>query len=520
LAQDISPRSPGQSYRAAKALIIFLFVLFVAMLAASMLRGWNDTGRRAEEQAASGAQAVAINARWISELSRQALSRIDLALGPDIEGNVAATADLVREAVSQLPGNAKSYIVAANGQTLFSTDPEVKPIDVRDRPYFSELAEGAFWYVSPILVSRLNGTQIFVFSKRLQRQGQFAGAAIISFDVDMLRDIWASIGGEENSAVALVRNDGQLVARYPLADGPLDLSSHELFTQHLASGDRGAFITRSPDDHMWRIVGFQRVPGTELVAVTAIDRDAAYWIFQRNAFVLLLFAVPTALALALAIAWIFRLLRNDQQRERDLSTALEVNRMLVRDTHHRVKNNLQAVMSMVRMHALSDSLKTALQNRIAAMSAVHEHLYRLDQFSEVSAATLVPGIVGPLHAGYGSKVEIAYDIDELQVDHDHATPLALLISELVTNALKYAFPDDRKGRVTIRLKSNGETGARLVVADDGVGRQGETPAQPQGLGSRLIRAMLVQLGGDGRYVEGSAGTVFEAELKAGFAAAS
>jgi two-component sensor histidine kinase len=222
--------------------------------------------------------------------------------------------------------------------------------------------------------------------------------------------------------------------------------------------------------------------------------------------------VPTAFLLAAAIVWIFRLLSNDQARQRSLREANEVNKMLVRDTHHRVKNNLQAIMSMVRMHALPDELKLDLQSRIAAMSAVHEHLYRLDQFSEVRAATLIPGIVDPIKAGYGSGVEVSYDIADLQVDHDHATPLALLISELATNVFKYAFPDGTPGRLSITLTPSGENGAKLVVADNGVGLQKGSGA---GLGGKLIRAMLIQLGGRGSYAD-APGTVFEAELGMGF----
>ncbi len=513
MAQDTASAPRAHSYGAAKALIIFLFALFVAMLVASLWRGWADAERRAEDRAVSAAQVVGINARWIAELSRQALLRIDDALGADIRQNAPATGDLIREAVSQLPGNVKSYVVAADGRTLFSTDPQVQPIDVRDRPYFAELEAGAYWYTSQLLVSRLNGDQIFVFSKRLQRQGEFAGAAILSFDVELLREVWFSLDLGQNSAVGFLRDDGQLVARYPLAEGPLDMSQDVLFTTHLKEADHGFYRARSPADGEVRIIGYRTVPGTDLIAAASIDADTIFRTFRRNAAVTLVFAVPTALALAFAIAWIFRLLRNDQERQRRLAEANDVNRMLVRDTHHRVKNNLQAIMSMVRMHGLPDNLKLDLQNRIAAMSAVHEHLYRLDQFSEVNVSTLIPGIVDPIRDGYGTPVEIVYDIDSLQVDHDHATPLALLVSELVTNALKYAYAEGEDGKVVVSLKAEGETGARLTVSDEGIGIDREKPSQ--GLGSRLIKAMVIQLGGTGGYADGP-GTVFEAELTTGF----
>jgi two-component sensor histidine kinase len=494
---------------AAAGLIVVLFLLFIVVLSLSILREWMDTGERARDRASSASQVVATNALWIAELSRQSLARIDEALGPDIEANATATADLMREAIETLPGNVKSYVVAADGRTLFSTDPKVKPIDVRDREYFSALAKGDAWYFSPLLVSRLDGQQIFVVSKRLVRHGAFVGAAIISFDVVLLRETWESLGFDDASTVSLIRSDGQLVARYPLAEGPLDLSKYELFTEYLPANDAGTFLAASPADAMMRIAGYRRVAGTPFVALAAISMENAYALFWRNTFVTLFFALPTAIALAGATVWIIRLLRRDQRRREQLTGALELNRMLVKDTHHRVKNNLQSIMSMVRMHALPDRLKLDLQARISAMSAVHEHLYKLDQFAEVDAATLIPGIVEPLREAYPFKVDVGYDIDPLVLDRDRATPLALLVSEVVTNALKYAFPDGREGHIAIGFKRLPGGDIALTIADDGVGFD---PANAGGgLGSRLIPALLTQLEGRSRYVV-SEGTRFEATL--------
>jgi two-component system, sensor histidine kinase PdtaS len=127
--------------------------------------------------------------------------------------------------------------------------------------------------------------------------------------------------------------------------------------------------------------------------------------------------------------------------------------MLVRDTHHRVKNNLQAIMSMIRMHSLPPDMKMDLQARIAAMSAVHEHLYRLDRFVEVDAAELVPDLIGSLLAGERPDIEVGYDIDSILIDHDHATSFALVVCEVVTNARKYAF-QGATARVASRFHSS------------------------------------------------------------------
>lgn len=486
-----------------------LFLLFLAVLSLSITRDWRDTQARASESALSASQVVATNARWIAELSRQALSRMDEALGPNIEANVDSTAELIGDAIATLPGSARAYVLAANGDMLFSTG-KTSSVDVRDRDYFSALANGQLWYFSSLLISRQTGSQIFVVSKRLSRNGAFAGAAIISFDASVLQETWESLGLDEASTISLVRSDGQLVARYPLAEGPLDLSKHRLFTEYLPRGESGTYDSAvSPADGVSRTVGYRRVSGTPYIALASVSTQSAFQLFWRNTFVTLAFALPTALALAAAIVWIIRLLMRDRARSDQLSEALHLNRLLVKDTHHRVKNNLQAVMSMVRMHDLPGELKADLQSRIAAMSIVHESLYRLDQFAEVDAATLIPRIVEPLREAFAAPVTIHYDVQPLVIDRDAATPLALIVSEVVTNALKYAFPDGRKGTLRIGFTQNPGGQPVLTIADDGIGFDQEHTAK--GMGTRLIKAMVMQLGGTQRYVR-DAGTRFEATL--------
>ena len=497
----------SRTLRAATALIVLMFALFVLVLTVSLMRERDAARLAAEARAAAAAQVVATNVGWITELSRQALGRIDDALGVDISEGSASVEERIRSAIDRLPGNVKTYVVAADGSALFSTDPAVQPIDIRDREYFAVPAAGEGFHVSALMVSRLDGNQIFVFSRRLERSGAFQGVAILSFDVELFREIWQSLSLDAESTVSVLREDGQLVARYPFADGPLDLSNYVLFTDHLKLGDKGTYPAISPADGVPRIVGYSRVAGTPLVAVASVSTGTAFAQFRRNAIITLAFAVPTALALAFAAFFILRLLRRDRDRQRRLVETLELNRLLVRDTHHRVKNNLQAIMSLVRLHGLPQQMKADLQGRITAMTAVHEHLYRLDQFAEVNADTLIPAIVDPLSAAFARPVTIEYDIDPVVLHHDQATPLALVVNEVVTNALKYAFPDGRKGTIRIAFKSHGSRHAELSIGDDGVGF--DPALATSGLGGRLVRAMLIQLGGSEPDYSFDGGTRFQ-----------
>jgi two-component sensor histidine kinase len=143
------------------------------------------------------------------------------------------------------------------------------------------------------------------------------------------------------------------------------------------------------------------------------------------------------------------------------------------------------------------------------MSAVHEHLYRLDQFSEVDAQTLIPGIVEPLRQGFDHPAEVEYDIDPVVLDRDHATPIALLVNEIVTNSLKHAYPNGKAGKIRVALKRGEGNTIRLRVSDDGQGFDTNVPSQ--GLGRRLIGAMVMQLNGAWTYSFEN-GTQFEASI--------
>lgn len=491
-------------------LIAVLLALFVALVAFSTIQARRDAQQRALDRALAASQVVATNARWIYELAHQALQRIDDSLGDQIAATPGTAVRDIREAVDNLPGRVKAYIVDIEGNTLFSTDPQVRPINITDREYFTVPAAGAEWYTSSLMISRLNGEQIFVFSKRIERDGVFAGVAIISFDVALLRDIWTSLELDQNSTVSLIRSDGMLVARYPFAREVLDMSSHVLFTTYLKGADNGTYHSvRSPADGVERFVGYRRAEDTDLIAVASISAGSAYQPFWRNTTMTLLVALPAVLGFAAASAWIMRLLRRDQSRRSELAAALETNRLLFRDTHHRVKNNLQSVQSLIRMQNIPDEAKMDLQGRIAAMTAVHEHIYRLDQYAEVEARDFIPAIVEPLLRTFGANVALAYAIDPLSVDRDQATPIALLVNEVVTNALKYAFPGGRKGSIDLRLERIGQDRVRLSIIDDGVGFSGEPGSG--GMGSRLIRGMVTQLGGTYTY-SGENGTRFVAEL--------
>ena len=495
--------------RAAAMIIVAMFACLLVLLGLWLYSSYQDSIRRTEERVIAASKIVATNVSWLDTLAHQALQRVDDAFEGDIAPPASSKVRNISEAVSNLPGQVNVYVVNDQGLTLYSTDPMMKPISIVDRSYFSELAKGAKQHVSSLLISRLSGKQIFAFSRRLERNGRFAGAAVVSFDVDVLAEVWEAVDLGPNSTVSFARSDGQLVARYPLADGPLDMSKYVLFTEYLLKAPSGTYEAISPADDAHRIVAYRTVEGTGLIALASADYDFGIRRFRRDVTVALSVLVLASIGLLAAGGWIRHLRHRDAAQSQLLRNALADNQLLLREIHHRVKNNLQAVQSVIQLHRLPAEVQKSLTERISAMVAVHEQIYRRDEFSLLCARDLLTSVTEKLIDAYGAPVVVSYDIEDIAVSADNATPLALLTNEVLTNALKYAFPPGREGQIWISLRRITDRRAQLIIRDNGVGFDLE--GVQQGMGSRLIKGVINQL--NGTYaVTGNDGTTFTAEL--------
>jgi two-component sensor histidine kinase len=187
--------------------------------------------------------------------------------------------------------------------------------------------------------------------------------------------------------------------------------------------------------------------------------------------------------------------------ESELRKSLQEQKALLREVYHRVKNNLQVVSSLVNLQvsrAKNDHERTALrttQDRIHALSMVHSNLYDTPELHQVKLQDFVPQLCEYLRQAQGESAEnvlVEYDIDPLHNDPERAVPLALLITEVVTNALKQGWPDGSEGLLVIRLKLEGDDTVVMTITDNGSTTE---TASPESLGGRLIHAFAKQLGG-------------------------
>jgi PAS domain S-box-containing protein len=194
-----------------------------------------------------------------------------------------------------------------------------------------------------------------------------------------------------------------------------------------------------------------------------------------------------------------------KRAEDQLRASLQEKVVLLREVHHRVKNNLQLVSSLLALQAsaIKDrAVKGALtesQNRVRAMALVHENLYRSRDLSSVRIAPHLEGLCTQLWRSYGvdpSRIALEVRIADLTVDLDLALRCGLIVNELVSNALKHAFPSARTGRVTVQLDHSPNGWYALGISDDGVGLPpGFEPGRADTLGLQLVADLTEQLNG-------------------------
>jgi PAS domain S-box-containing protein len=298
-------------------------------------------------------------------------------------------------------------------------------------------------------------------------------------------------GAERNKGYTAAQVLGQPFGLFFVAE---DIASGEPSKELALAARDGRFVTEA-----WRIRG----DGSRFwagVSLTAI-RDER----QR----------------LIGYAKITRDLTEQRRQQSEIERALADKETLLKEVYHRVKNNLQVVQSLLTLQrqALSDGpARAALQDsvlRVRAMALVHEKLYQSGNLAAVSLETYTRDLmrqISETHGEAGLRIKLHADIANIETGLDSAVPFGLLLTELVTNCFKHAFPDLRSGEIRVRLVRR-EDGDLLTVSDDGVGfAEGFEPGvQSASMGFQVAHGLALQLGGE-LQARSDGGTVLSALL--------
>ncbi|MBN1998723.1 hypothetical protein JW935_14285, partial [candidate division KSB1 bacterium] len=193
-----------------------------------------------------------------------------------------------------------------------------------------------------------------------------------------------------------------------------------------------------------------------------------------------------------------------------LQNSLKEKEILLKEVHHRVKNNLQIISSLLYLQSreLSDDRMITVfkdsETRIRSMSLVHEKLYQSNDLSHINLKEYIVSLSDYIKITYNhefSSIRFDYDIDDISLPIDTIIPLGLIINELVSNALKYAFNDrdfsrDRDNVLSIKLKRQGDKNLVVVIQDNGIGLPEELDiTNTKSLGLKLVDMLSRQIGG-------------------------
>jgi len=425
-------------------------------------------------------------------------------------------------------------------------------LSVDDAVWFQEVREAARVVSSPLTLNPLRSSFVIVLAEpMLSDQGVFEGTVAVLISVSWLKLQHLNANAPADAEVFLIGGDGEIVtgqsATQALPETPLPVAAapdatgedgFTLFEGRSRGGERRVFAQRAlrageiymvfsapvstafdwvTTDLVSRLIAPLAMWLLALVAAMAgADRLVVQWLHRlaaaAGAYSRGRFSVRPKLSNAPAelreLGDIFGQMADRlAERETELKRSLAEKQLLLQEIHHRVKNNLQIVSSLLSLQSKSipegparEALAEAY-SRIGALALVHRGIYESEDLKTVNLKAFVTAMCRQLQSANNvspSRVRLVVEAPSIDVPAEKATPMAMLISEAVTNAFKYAFPDGRRGVVRVSFEhADGE--AFLIVADDGVGRDGAPKKREgagAGIGGSLIDAFARQLGGD------------------------
>lgn len=215
--------------------------------------------------------------------------------------------------------------------------------------------------------------------------------------------------------------------------------------------------------------------------------------------------VSIALMLGLLLALLYYNYRKNKKTTAELTKKNIENELLLKEIHHRVKNNLQTISSLLNLQSESITDKNAYdavqesKNRVASMAQIHQKLYQGENLAAVEMRDYFETIGKAIIDSFGQKAEnisLKVDMSEIELDVDSAVPIGLIANELITNSIKHAFPNKQKGNILITLDEEENGLIKLTIADNGQLNNNESVTnKDKGFGTLLIQLLTTQLGG-------------------------
>lgn len=409
------------------------------------------------------------------------------------------------ELVKWLPEGSGTLLVLPDGSVTASSTPlPDRMVNLSDRRWFKAHAEeGAESYVGPAILGRVNGDYIFTYTSAYRGQD---GRLLAMVNLGIPSGSITGLAPDGHGlSFALVQHEGPVVAAQPFRP---DMVGTPYPLPARPDANQETVLNRVPGSYAVSTV--RDLPDLGLYAVATVPLLTALqpliWGVGIGFPLLLLF---TQLLLGLSDLL--------QKKSLEVQQALADNKVLFQEVHHRVKNNLQVVSSLLRLQTerLPPEVRPVMEEtgaRVRAIALVHEQIYRTASPSVIELDTFLAQLVQQLAASMiGGTANITTDFEPVTIGLDRAVPVAILATEAITNAIKHGLEE---GQGTIALSLHTRDGRNLLaVRDSGAG---PTEEMKGGLGTRIMTALSRQIDGEWslRAVPGE-GTCFSLSWPAG-----
>jgi two-component sensor histidine kinase len=405
-------------------------------------------------------------------------------------------------------------------------------IDFADQTWFKAHRAGAETFVGGPLVGRIGPGIFYTYTRRIPDvDGDFGGVALVALRPTFLQNIARSDAESDNVILGIWGRHGQVIARTGLTLDQADVSlgQSRMFTD-LAARRTGTYRSDVIADGMDLIVSFRRLERWPLTVSASIPVSTAlaswtsgfYWSIVVNAVFLA------------ALGWLtwfgVRLSYRTEETQRQLQSvnrelayanesleqALADKVVLLQEIHHRVKNNLQVTSSLLQMQSrrfADERVKDAFretQDRLRSIGLIHDILYRKETGGVIDLQDYLSRLIGELSAAHGAAargITVDLDAESIFIDLERVAPLALAVTEAISNAFKHAFDPNQGGQIFV-LARRIDRRIEEMVRDTGKGIA-DAQESDASLGTKLIRAFSHQLGGQFSIEgDGDGGTIF------------
>ncbi|NLG77592.1 MAG: hypothetical protein GX535_15280 [Xanthomonadaceae bacterium] len=554
-----------------------VLIVGIAMLAPGALavlqaiNSFNNSMRTLEQSLAQAAQLSATEEVGMIAASREILT--SLAQHPDVQaGSGIACRRALQRAIGGLNQYEGAAVVNAAGEMTCTSAPLRKPVRVDDRDWFRDVTGGAEFTVSDLLVNRWLDKWGIVTAVPLPDANDGANGAVALFiNLDWLTGRYKKAAPGDDTALALLDSKGEVLSDAPSSSLQSRLPARDVIATHLnkrtTEVQARAFRARAVDG-TWRLYAISPllegrifvILGTPvLTAVGPLALQVAWGVLTPFLMWALAIAVVWFGIEHLVVRWITYLERITSayasgrhgvrpervsaapaeirslgetfsrmadlisSRESELRDSLAQKELLVREIHHRVKNNLQLVMSLLNLHARrirdprAEEAFAEARSRINALATLHRRLYESESLQEIDLHWFLEDLCAELRRGglsRGRNVELVVESPSEVIGPELAVPLGLLVTEAITNAYKHAFADRTHGRITVQVERDSPEYLLIRIRDDGSGFDPENlSTDSTGLGRSLIDAFVRQLHGE-LEIKSDNGTVVEVRFPA------